>query len=321
MLFDIVEPRHPCGEKPSAIADIGLRLSEGIQDLKLDQQLAPAREAVSRTFAAGSKNFFSAVEGVRGRWAASATPQRTPQTEAPPPTASNASSPPASSAASSSAGLEIITKSEAEGAPLPPVPAAPLSPELKAAVSSTGERLSTWGAGIGSFFARQRGPASPATTVPPSPNPDAGPSTATQPTIAQPAPAPATPSRLSSPPTAGGSKLRSFRMSTHGSVLNDPSLDALRRPVSPGAPATTPRARSFRMSSTSPQPQFQPQQAASRPQSVEGGSVAGGGGMTDGALTASPKGTASVIEDGKLEGDVSRRTSKDSSAAPFGVAM
>ncbi|THG93871.1 hypothetical protein EW026_g7478 [Hermanssonia centrifuga] len=58
MLFDIVEPR----ERPSVVADIGLRLSEGIQELKLDQQLAPTREAISRTLTAGSTNFFKAVE-------------------------------------------------------------------------------------------------------------------------------------------------------------------------------------------------------------------------------------------------------------------
>ncbi|KAF8133682.1 transport protein Avl9-domain-containing protein [Boletus edulis] len=68
MLFDIVEPRHPCNEKPSVVSDIGLRLSEGIQDLKLEQQLAPTREAISRTLTAGSANFFKAVEGVRERW-------------------------------------------------------------------------------------------------------------------------------------------------------------------------------------------------------------------------------------------------------------
>ena len=51
------------------VADIGLRLQEGIQDLKLEQQLAPAREAMVRTFSTGSTNFFKAVEGVRGRWA------------------------------------------------------------------------------------------------------------------------------------------------------------------------------------------------------------------------------------------------------------
>ncbi|KAF8500783.1 transport protein Avl9-domain-containing protein [Russula emetica] len=68
MLFDIIEPRHPCNGKPSAIADITLRLSEGIQELKLEQQLAPTREAISRTITAGSTNFFKAVEGVKGRF-------------------------------------------------------------------------------------------------------------------------------------------------------------------------------------------------------------------------------------------------------------
>ncbi|KIK99623.1 hypothetical protein PAXRUDRAFT_131690 [Paxillus rubicundulus Ve08.2h10] len=68
MLFDIVEPRHPCNEKPSVVSDIGLRLAEGIQDLKLEQQLAPTREAISRTLSASSNNLFKAVEGVRDRW-------------------------------------------------------------------------------------------------------------------------------------------------------------------------------------------------------------------------------------------------------------
>lgn len=55
------------------VADIGLRLHEGIQELKLEQQLAPAREAVARTLTVGSSSFFKAVEGVRERWT-----QRTP---------------------------------------------------------------------------------------------------------------------------------------------------------------------------------------------------------------------------------------------------
>ncbi|KAH7885401.1 transport protein Avl9-domain-containing protein [Phlebopus sp. FC_14] len=106
MLFDIVEPRHPCSEKPSVVSDIGLRLSEGLQDLKLDQQLAPTREAISRTLTAGSTNFFRAVEGVRGRWQ-----QRV------------ASSPSLTSdLSSSSSGTPVeITKSEA---------VAPASPDL-----------------------------------------------------------------------------------------------------------------------------------------------------------------------------------------------
>lgn len=69
MVFDIVEARHPCSGKPSVVEDIGLRLQEGLQELHLQEQLAPTREAISRTIATGSTSFFKAVEGVRGRWA------------------------------------------------------------------------------------------------------------------------------------------------------------------------------------------------------------------------------------------------------------
>ena len=69
MIFDIVEARHPCSGKPGVVEDIGLRLSEGLQELHIQEQLAPTREAISRTLASGSSSFFKAVEGVRGRWA------------------------------------------------------------------------------------------------------------------------------------------------------------------------------------------------------------------------------------------------------------
>ena len=69
MIFDIIEARHPCSGKPSVVEDIGLRLQEGLQDLHIQEQLTPAREAISRTFATGSTNFFKAMEGVRERWA------------------------------------------------------------------------------------------------------------------------------------------------------------------------------------------------------------------------------------------------------------
>jgi hypothetical protein len=59
------------------VSDIGLRLQEGIQELKLEQQLAPARQAVAQIFTVGSSNFFKAVEGVKGRWI-----QRTPSEHA-----------------------------------------------------------------------------------------------------------------------------------------------------------------------------------------------------------------------------------------------
>lgn len=78
LLLTICRCRHPCNEKPSVVADIGLRLQEGIQELKLEQQLAPAREAMARTLTVGSTNFFKAVEGVRGRWAQRSAPSTSP---------------------------------------------------------------------------------------------------------------------------------------------------------------------------------------------------------------------------------------------------
>ncbi|EPQ50978.1 hypothetical protein GLOTRDRAFT_141142 [Gloeophyllum trabeum ATCC 11539] len=146
-LFDIVEPRHPCNEKPSVVADISLRLSEGIQELKLDQQLAPAREAVSRTLVAGSTNFFKAVEGVRGRWA-----QRS---------------------AGSSTSIQTVSSSSSSTVEVASPPKEPTSPPAPAELTRTlsqspppadGQRpisltaadakaaLGSIGAGIGSFF-------------------------------------------------------------------------------------------------------------------------------------------------------------------------
>jgi hypothetical protein len=130
--------RHPCNEKPSAISDITLRLSEGIQELKLEQQLAPTKEAISRTITAGSANFFKAVEGVKGRFI-----QR------------SASSLSVGSTSTSSGTL--ISRSEVlDGGVLtnsPPPLAAPAPTGMEATAIQAKERLSGWGASVGSFFA------------------------------------------------------------------------------------------------------------------------------------------------------------------------
>jgi hypothetical protein len=130
--------RHPCNEKPSAIADITLRLSEGIQDLKLEQQLAPTREAISRTITTGSANFFKAVEGVKGRFM-----QRSMSS--------------ASVGSTSTSSGTIISKSEVpEGSALtasPPPPAALAPTGVETTATQAKERLSGWGVSVGSFFA------------------------------------------------------------------------------------------------------------------------------------------------------------------------
>ncbi|KAJ7701454.1 transport protein Avl9-domain-containing protein [Mycena rosella] len=145
LLFDIVEPRHPCNEKPSVVADIGLRLQEGIQDLKLEQQLAPAREAVARTLTAGSTNFFKAVEGVRGRWSVqreSASLDKRASTPVEVTKADVADAPlPLPPSTPSSARPLLLARHSTIDTPPPPPPARPA--------------LSSWGAGIGSFLSNR----------------------------------------------------------------------------------------------------------------------------------------------------------------------
>jgi len=130
--------RHPCNERPSAISDITLRLSEGIQELKLEQQLAPTKEAISRTLTAGSANFFKAVEGVKGRFA-----QRSASIH--------------SVGSSSTSSGTVISRSEVlDGSALtesPTLPAAAAPSGVETTAIQAKERLSGWGASVGSFFA------------------------------------------------------------------------------------------------------------------------------------------------------------------------
>ncbi|KAG7445668.1 uncharacterized protein BT62DRAFT_932830 [Guyanagaster necrorhizus] len=143
LLFDIVEPRHPCNEKPSVVADIGLRLTEGIQELKLEQQLGPAREAVARTITAGSANFFKAVEGVRGKWM-----QRS---------ASSSSSTSDETKNSRSSTPVDITKADLEGSELSTAKPTLFwrnssdSKQSSPQIQSQRPNFSAWGANIGAF--------------------------------------------------------------------------------------------------------------------------------------------------------------------------
>ncbi|TKY89936.1 hypothetical protein EX895_001234 [Sporisorium graminicola] len=58
MLFDIVDHKHPCEGKTSTIEDVGLRLSAGLHDLRLEENLAPTREAIGSALQAGGANFY-----------------------------------------------------------------------------------------------------------------------------------------------------------------------------------------------------------------------------------------------------------------------
>lgn len=162
-------------DKPSVVADIGLRLSEGIQDLKLEQQLAPAREAATRAIAVGSTNFFKAVEGVRGRWAqrsASQIDDPTPHSARPitPPIEVSKSdiedTPKTARQAefgAKTAGLRPFSLASVQSLSFMSPPASPGAP---AAASPMGQQISSWSAGLGSFFGSKAGRFSAAIKTP-----------------------------------------------------------------------------------------------------------------------------------------------------------
>ncbi|KAH8818612.1 transport protein Avl9-domain-containing protein, partial [Flagelloscypha sp. PMI_526] len=123
MLFDIVEARHPTPAPATIVGDIGLRLQEGMIDLKLDQQLAPARQVlgnagagIGKVGAAAGTGLLNAVAGVRGRWAASRA--TTPEAEV---------------------GLK---EALGDGPPPTPAPAAAAPPATPSPVTSTLSRFS-----------------------------------------------------------------------------------------------------------------------------------------------------------------------------------
>ncbi|WFC99088.1 hypothetical protein MYAM1_001825 [Malassezia yamatoensis] len=52
-LCDLIGCKHPCSGKVSAISDVTLRLSAGLHDLRIDESLAPTREAIGAALQAG----------------------------------------------------------------------------------------------------------------------------------------------------------------------------------------------------------------------------------------------------------------------------
>lgn len=141
------------------MSDIGLRLSEGIQDLRLEQQLAPTREAISRTLTVGSANFFKAVEGVRERWQQRTVSSPSMQDMASSPygapveiTKSEASLPTAM-LDSTKPGVNISRQTSRESAASALSPTRPVG--MAQAASDTKAALSSLGAGIQSLWSNR----------------------------------------------------------------------------------------------------------------------------------------------------------------------
>lgn len=58
VLFDLVPYRHPCAGRVSALEDVGLRLSAGLHDLRLEEQVRDTREYVEKA----GRGLFSMAE-------------------------------------------------------------------------------------------------------------------------------------------------------------------------------------------------------------------------------------------------------------------
>ncbi|EGG13046.1 uncharacterized protein MELLADRAFT_87009 [Melampsora larici-populina 98AG31] len=48
VIFDLIDPRHPCEGRVSVVEDVGIRLTHGFKDLKLDETLSKGSESVWR---------------------------------------------------------------------------------------------------------------------------------------------------------------------------------------------------------------------------------------------------------------------------------
>ncbi|TEB23002.1 hypothetical protein FA13DRAFT_1740492 [Coprinellus micaceus] len=146
LIFDIIEPRHPCNEKPSVC----------------------------------STNFFKAVEGVRGRWA-----QRQANGSSPPSNEPGARSLGLEAEKSSRASTPPVevSKSDIEGQEEPKTATQASFPETIFAFDrppANGGALSGWGANLGSYFSKTSFGRSQ--TAPQEPTASAPSSTTTSPT-------------------------------------------------------------------------------------------------------------------------------------------
>jgi hypothetical protein len=135
------------------------------QELKLDQQLAPAREAVSSAIAAGSTNVLRAVEGIRGRWAAGRQSIGSSS-------ALNVNANANASTSSLNTPAVEITQSEADlAASTAAPPKNGIAPSQAPADTAAGAAISSWGTGIGSFFSSRWSRGASPQPAPPAPKP------------------------------------------------------------------------------------------------------------------------------------------------------
>lgn len=162
----------------SVVGDIGLRFQEGVQDLKIGQQLAPTRDAISKTLVTGSTNFFKVVGGVRGRLMA-----RTPSAGGPTTTPPESGRGTPVDLSKDSDTVSIRSTTSTKDPPVvqetPPPAQQTASPQTVAPEPTQRATRAGWGS-IGSFFSNKAGRFSlgGGTVVTPASNPTTDASTA-----------------------------------------------------------------------------------------------------------------------------------------------
>ncbi|KAF8318471.1 hypothetical protein DL93DRAFT_2054522 [Clavulina sp. PMI_390] len=251
VIFDIVEPRHPCDIKVNAISDLGLRLTEGIHDLGLDKNIESTGKAISSAFSTGSTSIFKAFEGVRSEVSSRLAAQRnntqpTGASNTSPslsPLPSTTTLPPSSSPKPATAALPNATPNTPDRratnfasslAPPQPVNGGGLrplslvmSPTLTETAQAARSTLGSWGSGIGSFFASRAAKAAPAAAPAASGSgtgtstPENGTSRASSIVHVEPASTRPSASRINS--SSSNSSLRSFRLSANPAMPPLPS--------------------------------------------------------------------------------------------------
>jgi hypothetical protein len=65
VIFDLVEPRHPCEGQAHLLEDVGIRLANGLHDLHLDEKLAPTQEAITKGIASGSEGVWRVYSSLK----------------------------------------------------------------------------------------------------------------------------------------------------------------------------------------------------------------------------------------------------------------
>ncbi|GAA95821.1 hypothetical protein E5Q_02478 [Mixia osmundae IAM 14324] len=156
-LFDLIEPKHPCEGQARFVDDVGLRLVEGVHDLKLEENLAPAREAISKGISTGAESIWRVYSNIRNDLSRRQEERRV---KAEPTELKPVVAPPATTIPEA---VKAVTTPVAESTDLPPPPppantkpGAAVGAQVYAGVSEASIRASTIASSFGSFLSSRR---------------------------------------------------------------------------------------------------------------------------------------------------------------------